>query len=164
MEENTNEMLKHLDNILVKIDLLSKNVISELKYNLEDLERVKNIITQFKDILKNKKNIFLIDLEKLKEISNIIFELNCDNLFSDSTDYISNELYAFEFLLQEKWKEVRSMSKEQAINKLFFDFIKTLNLVFADDFYKNTFELKKIPLGILEKYLFFIFLTFLIFF
>ena len=50
MEENTNEMLKHLDNILVKIDLLSKNVISELKYNLEDLERVKNIITQFKDI------------------------------------------------------------------------------------------------------------------
>lgn len=83
MEENTNEMLKHLDNILVKIDLLSKNVISELKYNLEDLERVKNIITQFKDILKNKKNIFLIDLEKLKEISNIIFELNCDNLFSD---------------------------------------------------------------------------------
>lgn len=44
----------------------------------------------------------MIDLEKLKEISNIIFELNCDNLFSDSTDYISNELYAFEFLLQEK--------------------------------------------------------------
>ena len=100
MEENTNEMLKHLDNILVKIDLLSKNVISELKYNLEDLERVKNIITQFKDILKNKKNIFLIDLEKIKEISNIIFELNCDNLFSDSTDYISNELYAFEFLFE----------------------------------------------------------------
>ena len=56
------------------------------------------------------------------------------------------------------------MSKEQAINKLFSDFIETLNLVFADDFYKNTFELKKIPLGILEKYLFFIFLTFSIFF
>ena len=56
------------------------------------------------------------------------------------------------------------MSKEQAINKLFSDFIETLNLVFADDFYKNTFELKKIPLGILEKYLFFIFLIFLIFF
>ena len=56
------------------------------------------------------------------------------------------------------------MSKEQAINKLFSDFIETLNLVFADDFYKNTFELKKIPLGILEKYLFFIFFAFLIFF
>jgi len=79
MEENISEMLKHLDNILVKINLLSKNTISELKYNLEDLEKVKNIITHFKDILKNKKNIFLIDLEKLKEISNIIFELNCDN-------------------------------------------------------------------------------------
>ena len=102
MEENISEMLKHLDNILVKINLLSKNTISELKYNLEDLEKVKNIITHFKDILKNKKNIFLIDLEKLKEISNIIFELNCDNLFSSSTDYISNELYAFKFLLQDK--------------------------------------------------------------
>lgn len=59
---------------------------------------------------------------------------------------------------------MRSMSKKQEINKLFSDFIKTLNLVFADDFYKNTFELKKIPLGILEKYLFFIFFAFLIFF
>jgi len=49
MEENISEMLKHLDNILVKINLLSKNTISELKYNLEDLEKVKNIITHFKD-------------------------------------------------------------------------------------------------------------------
>ena len=65
MEENISEMLKHLDNILVKINLLSKNTISELKYNLEDLEKVKNIITHFKDILKNKKNIFLIDNTKM---------------------------------------------------------------------------------------------------
>ena len=105
MKEKTSEMLEHLDNILVKVDLLSEKDNSELKYNLDDLEKVKNTIIEFKDILKNEKNIFLIDLKKLKEISNIIFELNSNNLFSEFTDYISNELYAFEFLLQEKIKK-----------------------------------------------------------
>ena len=105
MKEKTSEMLEHLDNILVKVDLLSEKDNSELKYNLDDLEKVKNTIIEFKDILKNEKNIFLIDLKKLKEISNIIFELNSNNLFSEFTDYISNELYAFAFLLQEKIKK-----------------------------------------------------------
>ena len=45
------------------------------------------------------------------------------------------------------------MSKKQAINKLFSDFIETLNLVFADDFYKNTFELKKVK-EIMDKWYF----------
>lgn len=105
MKEKTSEMLEHLDNILVKVDLLSEKDNSELKYNLDDLEKVKNTIIEFKYILKNEKNIILIDLKKLKEISNIIFELNSNNLFSEFTDYISNELYAFEFLLQEKIKK-----------------------------------------------------------
>ena len=105
MKEKTSEMLEHLDNILVKVDLLSEKDNSELKYNLDDLEKVKNTIIEFKYILKNEKNIILIDLKKLKEISIIIFELNSNNLFSEFTDYISNELYAFAFLLQEKIKK-----------------------------------------------------------
>ena len=39
------------------------------------------------------------------------------------------------------WSNERSYS--MSLSKLFSDFIETLNLVFADDFYKNTFELKK---------------------
>ena len=45
-----------------------------------------------------------IDLKKVKEISEIIYDLNNDNLFSDFTDSISTEYYAFQFLLQEKLK------------------------------------------------------------
>lgn len=101
MEEKFSEMLKHLDNILVKINSLSKYKVSELKYNPNTIEDIKNMIIEFKNILQNKKNILLINLEKVKEISDIIYDLNYDNLFSDFTDYISNELYAFKYLLKE---------------------------------------------------------------
>ena len=38
-------------------------------------------------------------------LPNLTYEINYENLFSELTDYISNELYAFEFLLQEKLKK-----------------------------------------------------------
>ena len=44
----------------------------------------------------NKK----IDLKKVKTISEMIYQLNLDNTFSELTDHISNEFYAFEFLLE----------------------------------------------------------------
>ena len=98
----SNEMIKHLDNILVKIDLLSENNNYELKYDFDVIKSVRQTIREFKDILQ--KNIMAIDLQKVKEISEIIYDLNNDNLFSDFTDSISTEYYAFQFLLQEKLK------------------------------------------------------------
>lgn len=98
----SNEMIKHLDNILVKIDLWSENNNYELKYDFDVIKSVRQTIREFKDILQ--KNIMAIDLQKVKEISEIIYDLNNDNLFSDFTDSISTEYYAFQFLLQEKLK------------------------------------------------------------
>ena len=95
-------MIKHLDNILVKIDLLSENNNYELKYDFDVIKSLRQTIREFKDILQ--KNIMAIDLQKVKEISEIIYDLNNDNLFSDFTDSISTEYYAFQFLLQEKLK------------------------------------------------------------
>lgn len=98
----SNKMIKHLDNILVKIDLWSENNNYELKYDFDVIKSVRQTIREFKDILQ--KNIMAIDLQKVKEISEIIYDLNNDNLFSDFTDSISTEYYAFQFLLQEKLK------------------------------------------------------------
>ena len=98
----SNEMIKHLDNILVKIDLLSENNNYELKCDFDVIKSVRQTIREFKDILQ--KNIMAIDLQKVKEISEIIYDLNNYNLFSDFTDSISTEYYAFQFLLQEKLK------------------------------------------------------------
>ena len=98
----SNKMIKHLDNILVKIDLWSENNNYELKYDFDVIKSVRQTIREFKDILQ--KNIMAIHLQKVKEISEIIYDLNNDNLFSDFTDSISTEYYAFQFLLQEKLK------------------------------------------------------------
>ena len=46
-----------------------------------------------------------IDLKKVKTISEMIYQLNLDNTFSELTDHISNEFYAFEFLLEQNIKE-----------------------------------------------------------
>ena len=45
------------------------------------------------------------NFEKIKIISNMIYQLNIDNTFSKLTDHISNEFYAFEFILEQKIKE-----------------------------------------------------------
>ena len=46
-----------------------------------------------------------IDTNKVKKISEQIYQLNYDNTFSQLTDHISNEFYAFEFLMIEKMKD-----------------------------------------------------------
>lgn len=91
-------MLEHLENIINDIKLIKKSD----KYNLEhiDIDLLEMSIIQLKnDLDKN------INLDKINTISNTIYELNVDNTFSELTDHISNEFYAFEFLLEQKIKE-----------------------------------------------------------
>ena len=45
-----------------------------------------------------------MDFNILKEIEHMIYLLNLNNNFSTLTDHMSNEFYAFEFMLQEKLK------------------------------------------------------------
>ena len=87
-------MIEHLNNIISDIDLIKKSS----KYNLENID-IKNLED---NINKLKENT---DLEIVDTISKAIYELNLQNDFSDLTDHMSNEFYAFEFLLEEKIKE-----------------------------------------------------------
>lgn len=77
-------MIEHLNNIINAINLIKKSS----KYNLENID-----IKDLEDnINKLKKNL---DIEIVNEISGIIYELNLQNDFSNLTDHISNEFYAF---------------------------------------------------------------------
>lgn len=89
-------MIEHLNNIISDIDLIKKSS----KYNLENID-IKNLED---NINKLKKDI---DLDIVNMISGIIYKLNLQNDFSDLTDHISNEFYAFEFMLEQKIKEER---------------------------------------------------------
>ena len=91
-------MLEHLESIINDIKLIKKSD----KYNLEhiDINLLEMSIIELKnDLDKN------INLDKINTISNTIYELNVDNTFSELTHQISNEFYAFEFLLEQKIKE-----------------------------------------------------------
>ena len=85
-------MLEHLDNIINDINLIKKSG----KYNLchIDINLLENNLIELKN-----------DLEKVKTISKAIYELNVDNTFFELTEHISNELYAFEFILEQNIKE-----------------------------------------------------------
>lgn len=87
-------MIEHLDNILNDINEIKK----ANKYNLNnvDINFLENSIIKLKE---------KIDLKNVKEISNLVYQLNIDNTFSLITDHISNEFYAFEFILEQKIKE-----------------------------------------------------------
>ena len=84
-------MIENLDNIIKSIDLVNGDDI--------DLKFLKQSIIE----LKLNLDIF-IDLEKVDMISKMIYDLNVKSNFSQLTDYISNEFYSFEYLLQEKIK------------------------------------------------------------
>ena len=104
MTNDYREMIYHLDNIIKDIQLLKK----EDKYNLKNVDIVflENSIVEIKKNLKKE-----IDLEKVKIISNNIYQLNVDNDFSKVTDHISNEFYAFEFLLEQKLEKTLNTAK-----------------------------------------------------
>ena len=87
-------MIEHLNNILKDIELLRNSN----DYNLDNI----NIDNFESSIISLKEKI---DLENVKIIAKIIYQLNIDNTFSILTDHISNEFYAFEFILEQKIKE-----------------------------------------------------------
>ena len=87
-------MIEHLNNILKDIELLKNSN----DYNLDNIN-----IDNFESSINSLKEE--IDLENVKIIAKIIYQLNIDNTFSILTDHISNEFYAFEFILEQKIKE-----------------------------------------------------------
>ena len=74
------------------------------KYIVDNIITIKSIIVDLRDNIKTRDDLFKLDLKKIKELSNMVYELNVNNNFSFLTDHISNELFAFEFLLQEELK------------------------------------------------------------
>ncbi len=86
-------MIEHLNNILKDIELLKNSN----DYNLGNI----NIDNFESSIISLKEKI---DLENVKITAKIIYQLNIDNTFSILTDHISNEFYAFEFILEQKIK------------------------------------------------------------
>jgi len=98
MNKSIKEMNIHLHNVLVGIDRFCsvKKNDSNIMYICEKIKKIINCLSM--------DSIDLIDLEIVKNISNKIYDLNFNNSFSEITDYISNEYYVFEFILQENLK------------------------------------------------------------
>ena len=99
--KNGDAMIQHLNNILVDIKLLKKSSNDNEK---EIIKFIENWIIEIRDQLVMEK-LSSIDTNKVKKISEQIYQLNYDNTFSQLTDHISNEFYAFEFLMIEKMKD-----------------------------------------------------------
>ena len=95
-------MKEHLNNILDKIDLLKEGTY---KFNDTDIDFIRDSVIEFKNNIGDTDNINSIDLNKVEEVANLVYQLNLDNKFSFLTDGISTELYAFEFILEQKLKE-----------------------------------------------------------
>ena len=91
-------MLEHLNNVIKDIYEIKKTN----QYNLKntDIYVLEKKIIKITESLNRK-----IDLKEVKTISEMIYQLNLDNTFSELTDHISNEFYAFEFLLEQNIKE-----------------------------------------------------------
>ncbi len=91
-------MLEHLNNVIKDIYEIKKTN----QYNLKntDIYVLEKKIIEITESLNRK-----IDLKEVKTISEMIYQLNLDNTFSELTDHISNEFYAFEFLLEQNIKE-----------------------------------------------------------
>lgn len=96
------EMKEHLEHILSDINKVLENNTN--KYIVDNIVTIKSIIVDLRDSIKTRDDLFKLDLKKIKELSNMVYELNVSNNFSFLTDHISNELFAFEFLLQEELK------------------------------------------------------------
>ena len=99
MDKKIDEMICHLDNALKNINIL----LNEQDYESDELNIccIKEEIINLKFCLKKINDVSNINIEKVKKISNMIYDLNYENSFSVITDSISNEFYAFEFILQE---------------------------------------------------------------
>lgn len=96
------EMKEHLEHILSDINKVLEDNTN--KYIVDNIITIKSIIVDLRDSIETRDDLFKLNLKKIKELSNMVYELNVSNNFSFLTDHISNELFAFEFLLQEELK------------------------------------------------------------
>lgn len=96
------EMNEHLEHILSDINKILEDDAN--KYIIDNINKIKSIVVDLKYRIIIRDDLFILDLKKIKELSNMVYDLNCNNEFSPLTDHISNELFAFEFLLQEELK------------------------------------------------------------
>ena len=101
-------MKTHLINIINDLKLLLET--SGYKYDKSEINLIQEIIEQLINDLNNDLTILQFDFEKIKRLSNMVYDLNYNNDFCSLTDHISNELYSFEFLLEEKLKETKKGS------------------------------------------------------
>ena len=105
-EKNTHiivEMKEHLEHILLDINKILED--DSNKYIIDIINEIKLNIVSLKEKIITKEDLLMLDLKALKKLSNMIYDLNYNNNFSTLTDHISNELFAFEFLLQEELKK-----------------------------------------------------------
>lgn len=96
------EMKEHLEHILSDINKILEDNTN--KYTIDNINEIKLNVINLKEKLIKRDDLFNLDFNALKKLSNIVYDLNCNNNFSTLTDHISNELFAFEFLLQEELK------------------------------------------------------------
>lgn len=120
-EKNTHiivEMKEHLEHILLDINKILED--DSNKYIIDNINEIKLNIVSLKEKIITKEDLLMLDLKALKKLSNMIYDLNYNNNFSTLTDHISNELFAFEFLLQEElkkqWKKGRKYQKWEKIS------------------------------------------------
>lgn len=97
------EMKTHLEHILSDINKILEEHINE--HTIDNINEIKLIIISLKEKIINREDLFILDFKTLKELSNMVYDLNFNNNFSTLTDHISNELFAFEFLLEEELKK-----------------------------------------------------------
>ena len=96
--------MDEINNVILEMNNHLKNILNYL--NADKVNESKNIIRAQVEILKEQMNeIKNIDYKLIKLIADNIYELNLTNDFSEETEYISNEYYAFQFLLEKLIKE-----------------------------------------------------------
>lgn len=94
-------MKNHLNNIVVAID---KEKIETSHYDIHKLNLIKvNIKKIIKEIIDNNDYDSILDL--VDYTSNLIYDLNDKYKFTDFTDYLSTEFYAFMYILEKNIKE-----------------------------------------------------------
>lgn len=88
-----------MNNIVLEMNNHLQNILNYLNADKNN-ETKNNIRTQVKILKEQMNEIKNIDYKLVKLISDNIYLLNLTNDFSEETELISNEYYAFQFLLE----------------------------------------------------------------
>jgi len=88
-----------MNNIVLEMNNHLQNILNYLNADKNN-ETKNNIRTQVKILKEQMNEIKNIDYKLVKLISDNIYLLNLTNDFSEEIELISNEYYAFQFLLE----------------------------------------------------------------